>query len=183
MEVNKERIKVFIPDESLIWVAGDVLNELSDGAYEIEITDLEYLQNTKNPRNKTVSLKNANKGLDTLPLQNNMSDAGADDMTTLNYLHEASILDNLRRRFAFEKPYTYTGDICIAVGISVLHYISCLMFNGLLLLLQVNPYQWLDLYSPALRYLSRCVAAYVCTDHELSRYSAVTSTSTPPSTR
>ena len=42
----------------------------------------------------------------------------------LNYLHEAAVLHNLRARFFGAIPYTYTGDICIAL----------------------NPYRWLDLY-------------------------------------
>eukprot|EP00644_Phytophthora_capsici_P007993 jgi/Phyca11/530171/estExt2_fgenesh1_pm.C_PHYCAscaffold_580005 len=47
-------------------------------------------------------------------------------MTALNYLHEAAILYNVKTRFLQKLPYTYTGDICIAV----------------------NPYQWLpELYS------------------------------------
>jgi myosin V len=51
------------------------------------------------------------------------------DMTNLNYLHEAAILYNLRTRFFAANPYTYTGDICIAV----------------------NPYQWLDIYTETIR--------------------------------
>jgi len=54
---------------------------------------------------------------------------GVQDMTNLNYLHEAAILFNLRTRFFAARPYTYTGDICIAV----------------------NPYQWLDIYTEAIR--------------------------------
>jgi myosin-5 len=50
-------------------------------------------------------------------------------MTMLNYLHEAAILFNLRTRFFAARPYTYTGDICIAV----------------------NPYQWLDIYTETTR--------------------------------
>ena len=51
---------------------------------------------------------------------------GARDMcAALNHLHEAAVLHNLRLRFFAAKPYTYTGDICIAV----------------------NPYRWLaELY-------------------------------------
>jgi myosin-5 len=54
---------------------------------------------------------------------------GVADMTNLNYLHEAAILYNLRTRFFAARPYTYTGDICIAI----------------------NPYQWLDIYTEATR--------------------------------
>lgn len=46
-------------------------------------------------------------------------------MCSLNHLHEPAILYNLRRRFMCLLPYTYTGEICIAI----------------------NPYQWLPLYS------------------------------------
>jgi myosin V len=49
---------------------------------------------------------------------------GVQDMCGLNYLHEPAILANLRQRFFDKLPYTFTGEICIAV----------------------NPYQWLDIY-------------------------------------
>ncbi|EGZ09686.1 hypothetical protein PHYSODRAFT_338448 [Phytophthora sojae] len=66
------------------------------------------------------------------PLQNaqlSRYDEGLDNMIDLNHLHEAAILRNLKKRFRARKPYTYTGDICLAV----------------------NPYQWLDeLYTPGL---------------------------------
>lgn len=43
----------------------------------------------------------------------------------INSLHEAAILNNLFLRFRANQPYTYTGNICIAV----------------------NPYHWIaDLY-------------------------------------
>ena len=69
-----------------------------------------------------------------LTLQNSDKDMprdGVSDMVSLNYLHEASILDNLRRRFQARKPYTYTGGICVAL----------------------NPYAWLDIYTPELQSL------------------------------
>jgi len=72
---------------------------------------------------KQVDLKGPEfKSMDhTLPSQNlQVPIEGVADMTTLNYLHEPAILYNLRQRFLAALPYTYTGDICIAV----------------------NPYQW-----------------------------------------
>nr|CCA19359.1 myosinlike protein putative [Albugo laibachii Nc14] len=65
-----------------------------------------------------------------LPLQTNSlltmnQGNGYDDMIKIDYLHEASILYNLRHRFFRKLPYTYTGNICIAI----------------------NPYQWLNLYT------------------------------------
>lgn len=59
-----------------------------------------------------------------MPICNTFTADGANDMTTLNHLHEPAVLKNLQIRFANKMPYTYTGQICIAV----------------------NPYQWLDLY-------------------------------------
>ncbi|KAI9916764.1 hypothetical protein PsorP6_016900 [Peronosclerospora sorghi] len=66
------------------------------------------------------------------PLQNaqlSRSEEGLENMIDLNHLHEAAILRNLKKRFRARQPYTYTGDICLAV----------------------NPYQWLEeQYTPGL---------------------------------
>jgi len=37
-------------------------------------------------------------------------------MAELDHLHEASILENLRRCFLAKRPYTYSGPIAIAVN-------------------------------------------------------------------
>jgi myosin heavy subunit len=50
-----------------------------------------------------------------LPLQNDHTGT-VDDMTGLNYLHEPAILYNVRKRFFHGMPYTYTGNICVAVN-------------------------------------------------------------------
>eukprot|EP01033_Poteriospumella_lacustris_P000898 gene899-648_t len=39
-----------------------------------------------------------------------------DDMCSMNHLHEAPLLDNLRRRFVSDKIYTTTGDVLISVN-------------------------------------------------------------------
>jgi myosin-5 len=50
-------------------------------------------------------------------LQNALSNEdGCADMVSLNYLHEPAILFNLKHRFLRQIPYTYTGQICIAVN-------------------------------------------------------------------
>ncbi|CEG42077.1 myosin-like protein [Plasmopara halstedii] len=63
-----------------------------------------------------------------MPICNVFEADGANDMCTLNHLHEPAVLKNLELRFSKKMPYTYTGAICIAV----------------------NPYQWLDLYGKEL---------------------------------
>jgi myosin-5 len=110
-----ERTKVFVPDDNFVWTTGEIIKEINGSTFEVEIDDSEYLNSSKLPKIRIVSLKALSRPLESLPLQNDITEFGVEDMTTLNYLHEASILDNLRRRFFCQRPYTYTGDICIAV--------------------------------------------------------------------
>jgi len=48
-----------------------------------------------------------------------------DNLCLLNFMHEPNIIDNLRRRFSHELPYTSANEICIAL----------------------NPYKRLDIYN------------------------------------
>jgi len=78
---------------------------------------------------KPLTIKHVEADLATLPLQN-VDPKGClkmvSDMIDLSYLHEASILYNLKARHLQGIPYTRTGDIIIAM----------------------NPYQWIhSLYS------------------------------------
>uniref|UniRef100_M4BMB8 Myosin motor domain-containing protein n=1 Tax=Hyaloperonospora arabidopsidis (strain Emoy2) TaxID=559515 RepID=M4BMB8_HYAAE len=126
--------KCFVPDETHVWLAAQVLRdensgdgktrkiycrvELPDGGTEERCVDM--------LAKKTKALLAVHE-LETLPYQNeNVGSEGIEDMITLNYLHEAAILYNIKKRFLCELPYTYTGDICIAI----------------------NPYKWLpELYA------------------------------------
>ena len=122
--IKAERVRVFIPDDDLVWLSCDIVQEVKPGHYECEVTDVDYPA-TK-PRRRIITMRTLCRQVDSLPLQNEgMTDEGVDDMTSLNYLHEPSILDNLRRRHKSDLPYTYTGEIVIAI----------------------NPYQWLNIYS------------------------------------
>ena len=116
MEVfsRAERVKVFVPDIALVWISADIIEEGKRGHYEIEIDDVDY--DRSKPKRRSITTSTLCRNIDSLPLQNkNMSSSGVEDMCTLDYLHEPSILDNLRRRHTSFLPYTYTGDICIAV--------------------------------------------------------------------
>jgi myosin-5 len=129
--------KVFIPDDEHIWVAAELLFEDRDsGMVEVKVEDDEIgdggstskASSGSSKKNRVIQLSKYN--LDSLPLQNlDLPKEGVPDMCSLSYLHEASILDNLKRRFKHKFPYTYTGEICIAM----------------------NPYQWLQIYTPQLR--------------------------------
>ena len=104
---------VFVPDSTYTWLKAESFDiENADGTVTVRIVDEITASSTR-----TINLKSLPFGMTTLPLQNpNIPDEGVDDMCSLSFLHEPSILDNLIRRFQSCLPYTYTGDICIAVS-------------------------------------------------------------------
>ncbi|GMF22979.1 unnamed protein product [Phytophthora fragariaefolia] len=133
--------KCYVPDETYVWLPAQVLREDKSAdpkrpektlvlrvfpppGDRAAAVDEERVLDFNEPKVKALlqSLQ-----LESLPYQNeNLGPEGIEDMTALNYLHEAAILYNVKQRFLQKLPYTYTGDICIAV----------------------NPYQWLpELYS------------------------------------
>lgn len=136
-----EGTKCYVPDDTYVWLPAQILREeksLNPKKPEKTIVlrvspppgnpdafvDEERVLNFNDYKVKAMmrSLQ-----LESLPYQNEtLGPEGIEDMTALNYLHEAAILYNVKKRFMQKLPYTYTGEICIAV----------------------NPYQWLpDLYA------------------------------------
>uniref|UniRef100_M4BYP7 Myosin motor domain-containing protein n=1 Tax=Hyaloperonospora arabidopsidis (strain Emoy2) TaxID=559515 RepID=M4BYP7_HYAAE len=135
--------KCYVPDETFVWLPAQILREIqshdpkqpertivlrvypppgdSGASVAPEERVLDFNDRKVQAMLKTMQLESL------LPYQNeNLGPEGIEDMTALNYLHEAAILYNVKKRFLQKLPYTYTGDICIAV----------------------NPYQWLpELYS------------------------------------
>ena len=126
MEVGR---RVFVPDDAEVWLLGTITKSDREKALftiRLDTTDAEVTVDLKSK--KMIAALGAD--CKALPLPNDDDDAdGVNDMTTLKHLNEPAILFNLRKRFKAHHPYTYTGDICIAV----------------------NPYQWLPLYSTELR--------------------------------
>ena len=120
--------KIYLPDAKLVWVPADILS--ADGAtlkVQKYVPDpTQKLDDAAPTKSEDVTLTEPFASVETLPLRNEGLPAeGASDMVSLDYLHEASVLYNLRKRYFASLPYTYTGTMCIAV----------------------NPYKWLDLYS------------------------------------
>ena len=72
-----------------------------------------------------------------------MGPEGEQDMIFLEHLNEGSLLHNLRKRFFSQLIYTYTGSI----------------------LMSVNPYQMLPIYSPAIRRLYGGKGLMECPPH------------------
>jgi myosin heavy subunit len=125
VRVERERISLFVKDEIHVWLAATLerSDEDTEGSNAPSITVL--VEDHCNGR--VIREERVLKGVDVsnLPLQNlDVPSGGVDNMTNLGYLHEASILHNLKRRFTSYQPYTRTGQIVIAI----------------------NPYKWLDIY-------------------------------------
>ncbi|GLE07845.1 hypothetical protein PINS_up018551 [Pythium insidiosum] len=138
----------YVPDDAHVWLPAQLLRDekvgdandarklhvrvsvpVVDPATGVTTAD-ETQDRVVDMQDKATKALFARLQLDTLPYQNDqLGPTGIDDMIALNYLHEPAILYNVKRRFLQQLPYTYTGDICIAV----------------------NPYQWLpELYAPEL---------------------------------
>ena len=137
--------KCYIPDVEHVWLEAEVVSHDVDKK-TVKVVAKKAQENETETRelnlqDKTLAqifhagTKSDNKTIDSLPFQNEATgESGVEDMITLGYLHEPAILFNIKTRFQTELPYTYTGNICIAV----------------------NPYQWLGhLYEETqhLRYL------------------------------
>ncbi|KAG7396124.1 hypothetical protein PHYBOEH_002779 [Phytophthora boehmeriae] len=126
---------VWVPHEQQVWKKAVVVRRLDDGvSAEVRLQPNEDGEWDKDDGvEKIVNIKEIAQlagevADDAMPICNVFEADGANDMCTLNHLHEPAVLKNLELRFAKKMPYTYTGAICIAV----------------------NPYQWLDLYGKEL---------------------------------
>jgi len=104
---NTASTRVFIPDTEFVWVTGEVLSQYSvvnnkDGSEtyvaDVKVDDPEVPKDKQGIRQVPVPQFDPDAPSHTFPLQNpEMPKDGVQDMCTLSYLHEPSILDNLRR--------------------------------------------------------------------------------------
>lgn len=132
--VSQNRIRVFVRDEKFIWLTAEVVKSVGDDQYEVEITDDEF--KAFNPKACIRNVKKETDNFIGFYLQNENTDTiGVYDMCKLNYLHEPSILDNLKRRFKNLYPYTYTGEICIAVSDLIL---CCIQHSQKFLIINIK---------------------------------------------
>ncbi|KAJ4867694.1 Myosin-13 [Raphanus sativus] len=91
---------VWVKDPEEAWLDGEVI-EVNGDDIKVQCTS-----------GKTVVVKVS----DTFPKDMEVPPSGVTDMTTLAYLHEPGVLQNLKSRYHIDEIYTYTGDILIAVN-------------------------------------------------------------------
>ncbi|KAJ4792755.1 myosin [Rhynchospora pubera] len=94
--------KVWLEDKELAWVEGEVV-DLKDNLFVV-ITG---------QKKKVTTAPDKLLPRDT---DEDFSGGHVDDMTKLTYLNEPGVLYNLKRRYALNEIYTYTGTILIAVN-------------------------------------------------------------------
>jgi myosin-5 len=120
---------VWVPHEKYVWKKAEVVKKLSDTQVEVRYVADGEEYDPEDGETKTFNIKEIAKlagevSKTAMSICNSFDKWGVQDMCTLNHLHEPAVLKNLQLRHAEGMPYTYTGQICIAV----------------------NPYKWLDLY-------------------------------------
>ena len=126
-----ELINLFVPDQTHVWLCASLESESDRSSHRSNpskggVGNVTVLIDDWS-NGYAIKETRVLEGLDvsTLPLQNlDIPNGGMDNMTNLGYLHEASILHNLKKRFESHQPYTRTGQIVIAI----------------------NPYCWLNIY-------------------------------------
>lgn len=125
-----ESINIYVPDERQVWVPAEIISKSEDGSYEMLVYDSierDYCTTTV-----VTAEKASDEFMSSFPRRTDQfPDEGFENLSSLNTIHEANVLDNLELRFKAGQPYTNAGDVCIAT----------------------NPYQWLDLYSEDVKYV------------------------------
>ncbi|VVA99827.1 unnamed protein product [Arabis nemorensis] len=91
---------VWVEDPEEAWIDGEVI-EVKGEEIKVQCTS-----------GKTVDVKVSN----THPKDMEVPPSGVTDMTTLAYLHEPGVLQNMKSRYYIDEIYTYTGNILIAVN-------------------------------------------------------------------
>ncbi|KDO26615.1 hypothetical protein SPRG_20560 [Saprolegnia parasitica CBS 223.65] len=124
---------VWVPHETEVWKKAQVVEKPTEATVTVRLIADGDDYDPEDGVVKTFDIAEIAKlagevSATAMPICNSFEKLGVEDMCTLNHLHEPAVLKNLQLRHAQSIPYTYTGQICIAV----------------------NPYKWLDLYGKEL---------------------------------
>ncbi|KAG5357082.1 Myosin-2 [Yarrowia sp. C11] len=107
-------IRCWIRDEKEGWVGAEVVNQKTDGE---KVTINLTLENgeEKSVETSVAALKSASE-LPQLPLRNPPILESTEDLTSLSYLNEPSVLHAIRTRYQMLNIYTYSGIVLIATN-------------------------------------------------------------------
>eukprot|EP01113_Clastostelium_recurvatum_P038626 TRINITY_DN57_c0_g2_i1.p1 TRINITY_DN57_c0_g2~~TRINITY_DN57_c0_g2_i1.p1 ORF type:complete len:1863 (-),score=713.26 TRINITY_DN57_c0_g2_i1:63-5651(-) len=94
-------VKVWVAHPTSLWQKAEIVRTIDDKQVQV-ITEEER--------------EELNVDVDAILMQNPSLLEGVDDMTSLSYLHEAAVLENIRFRLALNQIYTYTGSLLIAIN-------------------------------------------------------------------
>ncbi|ELK29644.1 Myosin-7B [Myotis davidii] len=117
--------RVWVPDEQDAYVEAEVKSEATGGRVNVETKDQK--DSAAWPPWQMLMVREA----ELQPMNPPRFDL-LEDMAMMTHLNEASVLHNLRQRYARWMIYTYSGLFCVTI----------------------NPYKWLPVYTPSV------VAAY-----------------------
>ena len=102
---------VWVRDAEEAWVSGHITKKAeSKGGMQVTVVK------DTSKEEKAWSMPGEEQETDELKYRNTVEDSIVDDLITLHYLNEPSILDCLQKRYFMNKIYTYTGPILIAMN-------------------------------------------------------------------
>ncbi|KAF0761163.1 hypothetical protein AaE_003468, partial [Aphanomyces astaci] len=114
---------VWVPHDKQVWKRAQVLQRISEFLIQVTLVadDTSDAYDPENGTVKTYDVRDIAKlagevSATAMPICNTFGKLGVPDMCTLNHLHEPAVLKNLQLRHSLFVPYTYTGQICIAVN-------------------------------------------------------------------
>lgn len=102
---------VWVRDSSEAWVTAKI-SKKSDNKGKHTVTAIKDISNQE----VTFGVKEDEQETDDIKLMNKPEESEAEDLITLPYLNEPSILFCLQKRYTANKIYTYTGPILIALN-------------------------------------------------------------------
>lgn len=106
LENFKKGVKVWIKDIEKVWISGELLVDLTFSSSIVSLRD---------SKDNVISYDILKNGFPFLCNPDIL--LGKDDLTSLSYLHEPAILNNLRYRFEICKTiYTYCGIVLVAIN-------------------------------------------------------------------
>ncbi|KAI7877860.1 hypothetical protein K492DRAFT_231486 [Lichtheimia hyalospora FSU 10163] len=116
LEVYTKGTKAWFEDDKEAWVSASVKSkEMTDINVRIVFQDDED-ESREHVYESTLKMLEKSQGADLPPLRNPPKMENTDDLTSLSYLNEPSVLNTIRTRYMQHNIYTYSGIVLIAAN-------------------------------------------------------------------